>query len=492
MLTSSHPFLVYDYFRVPYSVSPAQLPPSPPSMSHWGRVAASATPAGPSLCWPLFRDGVPAPAGALGPRRLRLNGLVLHGRMLPDDVITPLLDAAPDRWVAVEAVLDDGGRRGSVWRSSNGSLLLPFDPDEVVMGFWSERYADIAAATGGARVRDTLKSGYYAARPLLPRRVQIALRRGYSRLQRRVEFPRWPTELSLHDFYDLLLGWSSAIAGAPVPWIASWPDGKTWALVLTHDVETASGVENLPVLRDVEERLGYRSSWNFVPARYRVPDGLVERLWDTGFEVGVHGLRHDGRDLDLRQLPRRLPEMRRYAEAWGAVGFRAPATQRAWSTMSTLPFRYDSSYPDSDPFEPTPGGCCSWLPLLNGNVVELPITLPQDHTLFVILRAGDGRLWLEKTEQIRSRDGLALMLTHPDYVTSAPIAAAYERVLDRFADDSQAWRALPSTVAEWWRRRAASSLVPDGAGWRVVGPAAAEARVNVAEPGPQPMKEARR
>jgi hypothetical protein len=491
MFTSSHPFLVYDYFRVPYTVDCSRGESAGWHARNWGRIALSDSPDAPFLSWPVFRDGQPAPAGALSARRLRLGDLVLHGRVIPDEVLRPVLDALPDDWVAVETVHDDAIQCGSVWRSSAGSMVLPFDPDEIIVGFWSEGYTDLTAATVRARVRDTLKTGYYSVRPLLPRRVQIALRRAYSRVQRRVAFPRWPVELSLHGFYDVLLHWSSALADAPVPWIAPWPHGMTWALVLTHDVETATGVDNLPLLQEIEQRLGYRSSWNFVAGRYRVHEDLVQGLWDKGFEVGVHGLCHDGRDLDPQELPRRLPEMRRHAEAWGAVGFRSPATQRDWRTMSTLPFGYDSSYPDSDPFEPQPGGCCSWLPFDNGGLVELPITLPQDHTLFVILRATDGRLWLDKIEQIRSRGGMALLLTHPDYVTDSPVTAAYEHVLDHFADDPQMWRALPSAVAEWWRRRAASSLVRDGDTWRVVGPAADQARVSVTDPTAQRSREAR-
>jgi peptidoglycan/xylan/chitin deacetylase (PgdA/CDA1 family) len=493
MFTSSRPFLVYDYFRVPYSVDPVHVesmaPPAP--MKHWGRIVPSGTANAPALSWPLFRDGEPAPAGALGPRRLSLNGVVGFGRVVPDEVLGPVLDAAPDDWSAVEVVHDDRGPCGSVWRSSSGCIVLPFDPDEVVTGQLSERYADLPG-TARTLVTTTLRSTYYSVRPMLPRRLQIALRRAYSRVQRRATFPRWPVEPSLHDFYDLVLRWSSELADSPVPWISPWPEGRTWALVLTHDVETAAGVELLPVLRDVEQRLGYRSSWNFVPGRYQVEEELVQDLWRTGFEVGLHGLRHDGRDLDPQELPRRLPQMRRYAEDWGAVGFRSPATQRAWSTMSGLPFEYDSSYPDTDPFEPQAGGCCSWLPFLIGDLVELPITLAQDHTLFVILGVQDGRVWCDKVEHIRSRGGLALVLTHPDYLSGSPLAAAYEELLTRYLDDPQVWRALPAAVADWWRRRAASSLVREGTGWRVVGPAAAEAGVSLTHVTPRQHKEARR
>ena len=51
--------------------------------------------------------------------------------------------------------------------------------------------------------------------------------------------------------------------------------------------------------------------------------------------------------------------MRAYAERWEAVGFRSPATHRDWELMPLLGVDYDSSSPDTDPFEPKSGGCCT-------------------------------------------------------------------------------------------------------------------------------------
>jgi len=228
--------------------------------------------------------------------------------------------------------------------------------------------------------------------------------------------------------------------------------------------------------------MGYRSSWNLVPERYAVDDGLVADLIATGHEVGVHGLRHDGHDLSsLRNLQERLPEIRRWAERWGAVGFRSPATHRCWEWMPMLGFDYDSSYPDTDPYEPMPGGCCSWLPFFNREQVELPITLPQDHTLFVILRR-DGSLWHQKADALRARGGMALMIVHPDYVLEDAPLQMYERFLGAYARDDTAWKALPREVSEWWRRRAATSVELVDGTWRPCGPAAAEATVAFAYP----------
>jgi peptidoglycan/xylan/chitin deacetylase (PgdA/CDA1 family) len=229
---------------------------------------------------------------------------------------------------------------------------------------------------------------------------------------------------------------------------------------------------------------GYRSSWNFVPrSLYVVDDQLVETLLEQGFEVGVHGFNHDGRDLSsVATLKQRLPTIRAYAERWQAKGFRSPGTLRSPELMPLLGFDYDSSYTDTAPFEPQAGGCCTWLPYMIENLVELPITLTQDHTLFDLLKHRDETVWLEKARFLRQRGGMALILTHPDYVGTPYLVDSYRRLLAEFADDSTMWKALPREVSAWWRRRSKSSLEEVDGEWCVVGPAEKEARVEFSSP----------
>jgi hypothetical protein len=509
MFVSSTPLVVFDHLRVPYRLAgtPADQGAGDQGAgeSTGGRgtggqgagdqgagdpgrrleVLAAAGRGEGVLCWPDLSPGAPYARLAAAPRLVRLGGLTFHARVLPADVLRQEAAARRpgERWQAAEPVTDLQGRDVSaLCRSTGGGVALPFDPNEVVRSFWAERYQG-GGGEPSARLRPLALATYYRLRPLLPRRLQIALRRVYARVQARSRFPAWPLEESLHGLVELVLGLAADVAGEAVPWIAPWPGGRAWALVLTHDVETARGLELMPALREVEERRGYVSSWNFVPRRYDVPADVVTDLIGSGCEVGVHGLYHDGRDLEsARTLAERLPEMQRYARAWGAVGFRSPATQRDWDLISTLPFEYDSSYPDSDPFEPQNGGCCSWWPFPVGDLVELPITLPQDHTLFVILRRRDAGGWLDKAEALRQRGGMALLITHPDYVRLGPVVEAYDSLLARYADDPTTWRALPRDVARWWRRRAGSAVRPTGDGWEVVGPAAGEAVVRLTEP----------
>jgi peptidoglycan/xylan/chitin deacetylase (PgdA/CDA1 family) len=373
---------------------------------------------------------------------------------------------------------DDGHEVSAVWRHDRGDVWLPFDPGAVMHCLWSERYRQLRWTSRlSSALRHLAVRGYYVVRPVLPRQVQLLLRRRLAGSAAAPTFPDWPLHTGLHELYDWLLELVGDLVDAPVPWIAPWPDGTSWCFVLTHDVETAQGLQDLETLRGPERERGYRSAWNFVPERYDTPHEVVQQLEKEGCEVGVHGLRHDGRDLASgRALAKRLPRIREAADRWGATGFRSPATQRSWSLMPRLGFDHDSSYTDTDPYEPQPGGCCSYLPFFIDDLVELPITLPQDHTLFSILGHDDSSLWLGKAHELRRRGGMALVLSHPDYAHGTA-ARAWRELLDDLHPDPTMWQALPREVASWWRQRAASKLVQDNGQWRVVGPGAGRARV---------------
>lgn len=475
------PFGFFDYFRVPHRVAaepPTRAVPVPGGESLWS------DPDGPVLTWVDVAD---RPAREQLAGRFDLDGTPLAGRVLRDDVLARALPAHTG-WRRAEAVTDaEGTRCSSVWRHPDGSVVLPFDPGEVMTTLWSERYLRLGRSALPTAIRALAIRGYYLVRPVLPRPVQLRLRQVFSKVQGRADFPRWPVEDGLADLYRRLFTLLEELSGRPVPWLDLWPDGRDWALVLTHDVETRFGFDERELLRGPERELGLRSSWNLVAERYDVDDDVVRAMQTEGCEIGVHGLRHDGKDLGSRRLlRRRLPAMRRAAERWGARGFRSPATQRRWEWMPTLGFDYDTSTPDTDPYEPQPGGCGTTLPFLHDDMVELPITLPQDHTVFAILDEADGRVWMEKTGHIRDGRGMALVLTHPDYAVDPRVVQAYTTLLTTYRGDPTVWHALPGEVATWWRDRAASRLVPGADGWEVAGPAAARGRIRLGEGAVRP------
>jgi peptidoglycan/xylan/chitin deacetylase (PgdA/CDA1 family) len=475
MFESTGPFALFDYFRVPHErVNHEPVAPGLASLSVRGQRA--------TLSWPLD--------AALRSERRRpssyfLGSTPLFGRVAADGEVRSWLRRIGGTWHPTDDVRNAQGTLiGAVWRREDGSTILPFDPSELIRNFWSERYLEYVRPAAVSHLAGLARRGYYRARPLLPRSLQMSMRRSFSRVQSKSRFPRWPVETALHDFYDFLFATVAGVAERPVPFIGVWPRNWAWALVLTHDVEAQIGYEKLPELLRVEVEAGYRSSWNFVPRnRYVVDDQLVEMLLEQGFEVGVHGFNHDGRDLSsVATLEQRLPTIRAYAERWQAKGFRSPGTLRSAELMPLLGFDYDSSYTDTAPFEPQAGGCCTWLPYMIEDLVELPMTLTQDHTVFDLLGHRDETVWLEKARFLRDRGGMALLVTHPDYIDKPNLLESYERFLEAFASDSTAWKALPNEVSSWWRRRAESSLQEVDGEWRVVGAAEDEARVEFASP----------
>jgi len=303
---------------------------------------------------------------------------------------------------------------------------------------------------------------YYRVKPAVPRRLQIAVRRRYARRlrirhEREGAFPRWPIEpLAAEHARAELRERARRAGGEPVPFVEPWPHGHRFAYVLTHDVEGPAGLANVGRVLAVERRHGVVSSWYLVADDYPIDPGVLDAIRAAGCEVGLHGLHHDGRLFEDRAgFERQLPRIHEVLAAWGAEGFRSPALHRNADWMPELGCAYDSSFPDTDPFEPQPGGCCSILPFLLGDLVELPITVVQDHTLFEILREPDIALWRDKASWIAEHGGLVNVLVHPDYVRSAERLERYDELLAFLAGLGGGWHALPRDVARWWRRRAA-------------------------------------
>ncbi len=114
-------------------------------------------------------------------------------------------------------------------------------------------------------------------------------------------------------------------------------------------------------------------------------------------------------------------------------------------------------------------------PFFLSNLVELPYTLAQDHTLIHLLKRRPLAPWAAKTRWVASIGGMILTLTHPDYCAAEPYLSEYRELLKRLADMEGAWRAMPSEVAAWWRRRDAMTLAVEGGVPRIAGAGASEA-----------------
>jgi peptidoglycan/xylan/chitin deacetylase (PgdA/CDA1 family) len=345
----------------------------------------------------------------------------------------------------------------------SGSVFVPFSLSEAYLNYVLERWrASDRPRALSARQLDL----FYGAKRFIPRSVQLRARRMLIRLQKDPEFPRWPLDQSvsrLVRFYAKCLMLSEGTRELRFRWF--WPETHRAALVLTHDVESADGLRRAVDLADLEEARGLRSSFNVVADEYPIDWGILRELRERGFELGLHGVHHDRSMFASRAaFEAQQPRLRELAAKLGAVGFRSPATHRVIDWLAELPVSYDCSVPHSDPFEPQPGGCCSLWPYFIGDVVELPYTLPQDHTVFTLLGVRSIERWRTQLERVEQLNGLVQLVTHPDpgYLADPPKRALYVELLDLVRDRPGLWRALPRDVATWWRRRdAAHGSEPD-------------------------------
>jgi len=268
----------------------------------------------------------------------------------------------------------------------------------------------------------------------------------------------------------------------PANW-KGWPEGKKFALVLTHDVDGWSGVAKCQEVMELEQELGYRSCFSFVPqGGYTISKRLRNELTGNGFEIGVHDFNHDGRLFHNRaEFSKKASRINRFLTDWGAVGFRSAFMLRNLDWLHDLNIQYDSSTFDTDPFELQPDGVGTifpfWVPRPNGRqhpkvadyqsltgspngYVELPYTLPQDSTLFLLLGERTSDIWLKKLDWIARHGGMALVDVHPDYLSFDNHAGRRLYPASKYAEllsyldtryEGQFWNVTPSELARWYR-----------------------------------------
>lgn len=300
-------------------------------------------------------------------------------------------------------------------------------------------------------MQKTMTTYYYKIKPIIPRRLQIWLRRQVIKRNRSKYGHVWPID--------------QRADGRPINFIG-WPGRKQFALVLTHDVDTAEGLQNCVQLMEIEKSLGFRSSFNFVPERYKNSADIREMLVKNGFEVGVHGLHHDGKLFNsFKIFKERAQKINTFIKQWGAVGFRAPSMHYNLDWIHMLDIKYDASTFDTDPFEPNSKGCLKVFPFWvqhatqDFGYIELPYTLPQDITVFILMRDIQSYIWHRKMNWIVQKGAMALLNTHPDYMSfenkrryDKYPADIYKRFLLNIKSryKNAYWHALPKEVAEFW------------------------------------------
>ncbi len=373
---------------------------------------------------------------------------------------------------------------------------------------------------------------YYALKPFVPWRLRMAVRRVAARRKRVRSAAVWPID--------------PATNRPPAGW-PGWPDAKKFAFVITHDVEGPDGLAKVRQLAELEMKLGFRSSFNFIPeGPYQVPPDLRAWLTENGFEVGVHDLHHDGKLFASRRgFLTKAKRINHYLREWKASGYRSGFMLRNLDWLHELEITYDASTFDTDPFEPQPDGTGTifpyWIaapaaagaegqvaalcaegqvskgkgqgtdatesqeqavkpstPVTAGSdrppstvppgsadplgfgplefgispdgqsaappagYVELPYTLPQDSTLFLLLQERTPDIWLRKLDWVADHGGMALVNVHPDYINfgtgrlrNHEYPASHYAELLRHVTAGHAgrhWNPLPLDLALWFKQ----------------------------------------
>jgi hypothetical protein len=98
--------------------------------------------------------------------------------------------------------------------------------------------------------------------------------------------------------------------------------------------------------------------------------------------------------------------------------------------------------------------------------VELPYTLPQDFTLFILMKEKNIDIWKKKLDWIVEKGGMVLLITHPDYMNGQKKKCGieeypmefYEEFLDyvRTKYGDQYWNPLPKEMARFWKQNMAT------------------------------------
>ena len=216
-------------------------------------------------------------------------------------------------------------------------------------------------------------------------------------------------------------------------------------------------------------------------ARHPAP---ICRLQEHGMEIAVHGWTHvDLGSYSIEQqrehLSRALDIFDRYGIS--AVGFRSPYLRRndtirevvevmgfqylsnkpiLWDTISGLDWPGESvrAYQQAvDFYAPCLSAGYLSLPAVQGRIVDIPVSLPDDEMLVERLGANSTQIaqtWMKILHQTYAREELFTMQFHPE--RAGICMPALSLLLPEARSYSPpVWIARLDEVAEWWQQRLA-------------------------------------
>lgn len=275
---------------------------------------------------------------------------------------------------------------------------------------------------------------------------------------------------------------------------------RLWTVFARFGVSEARIRRSLYAIIDPLKEHGSAPTF-FIPAvvLQRHP-ALLRELAGGGTEVGIHGYVHnDYRTLtkteQLQQTKRAIDAFRK-AEV-GFEGFRNPYlgwTDESLEVFETLGLGYESNEAvlheviDLDQLTPTIRGgyeksldlfqaipCTSYTlrPHVEGGLLRIPTSIPDDEMLFDRLRMTDptevGRVWSQVLSRVYDLEGIYVLNLHPERGVLCQEALATLLSSAR-GHDLPIWIARLQDVAAWWKERSrfAMSVTPVEPGaWEV-------------------------
>lgn len=283
-----------------------------------------------------------------------------------------------------------------------------------------------------------------------------------------------------------------------------YPEGKEFAVCLTHDVDdiypplrhTAlsalhsagrldfkgmaghlfwkargkSPYMNFQYIMDMEESYGAKSSFYFLATerdirrfRYHIEDmeGGIGEITDRGFDVGLHGgyYAFDDQDAIVREKKRLEKVLNKRVIGYRNhyLKFRIPET---WEYLANAGFRYDTTIGNNRAIGFKNGLCHPFKPFSEQSgkeldIIELPVVLAD----FTLLTAGlpPARVWeITKTliDRVEKNHGVVTVLWHSDV-----FGAGFRRDWDRlyvkvleYCRSKNAWMTSGNEVSEWVRK----------------------------------------
>lgn len=374
-------------------------------------------------------------------------------------------------------ILPDGFKEEGVLLASIGSInadglqsfpaVLEFSGSRFVINF------DIYEAINFIRKEGYFikKRPFYTYAPINIQKVppgirQLAFRcmRGRKDYSAETIFPLYFKDYSVELLTNIFLHCVQKIIKIDVN-LNIWPNGKKYAFVLTHDVDSkwVYQKDNLKTFFDTEEQVGVKGAWFFVGNLYKHDFEKIDFLFRQGHEIGLHGDNHDHKIafLSKAHINKRLSMCRSFIDRYEIIGFRSPHYLRTPCFYEILKdyVKYDTSMHDSynsiSASNMTREGCSTVYPFkLSDCLLEIPITIPEDFELYKREKGPDSIVMtqLEQINEVKTRNGIALLVIHPEPHLSSrkDYFEAFKEVLRAVSMDSDCWICRPKDIYNYW------------------------------------------